>query len=114
MRYVMMRLLLASRHEGTLLAGIPRVTRQAYIRQIFGTEIRSEHYGSSFVFEPFPSPTEDKIIGVIGKQDTVTVAGPPEQKFAHHDVSSWGTANILIDAAGGDDGQKVAMQGPLG
>jgi len=63
MRYVMMRLLLASRHEGTLLAGIPRVTRQAYIRQIFGTEIRSEHYGSSFVFEPFPSPTEDKIIG---------------------------------------------------
>jgi hypothetical protein len=115
MRYSMMQLLLASRHEGTLLAAIPaRQSRQDYIKDVFSKEIRFEHYGRAFVFEPFASPVDDKIVGVLGKEDAVTVAGPPEQKFAAHDVSNWDTANVLIDTSGASEGQKAAMQGKVG
>jgi hypothetical protein len=52
----------------------------------------------------------DKIVGVLAKEDSVRVAGPPEENFALHDVSNWDTANVLIDSSAADDGQKVAMQ----
>lgn len=115
MRYVMMRLFLVRRDEGTLFGNIPvQQSRQAYIQNVFRSEIHFDHYGNSFVFEPFPSPENNKIIGVIGKQRPITISGPPEEKFAHHDISNWDTANVLIDTSGNDDGQKVAMQPVLG
>lgn len=86
------------------------MSRQDYIKTVFSKEIRFEHYGRAFVFEPFESPLDDKITAVLGREDAVTVAGPPEQKFAHSDVSSWDTANVLIDASQSEAGQKAAMQ----
>src|SRR5260370_5154203 len=114
-RYHLMQLFLARRDEGTLFGTTPaRQSRQKCIQEIFAREIQFEHFKQPYVFEPFESPQSDKIVGVIGKERSVTVAGPPAEKFAHHEVSNWETANVLIDSSGGGDGQKIAMQTTIG
>lgn len=113
MRYSMMQLSLAHRNEGTIFSGLaPQFPRQRYIQQAFANEIRFEYWKQDYIFKPFASPDSSFVIGVIGKERRVTVAGPPEQEFATHEVEDWDTANVLIDTQAYE--QKVAMQDNLG
>jgi hypothetical protein len=115
MRYVMMRLSLARRDEGTIFQGLPpRQSRQVYLQEVFGQEIQFEHYANTYVYEPFRSPEQEKIAGVIGREHGVVIGRPPEEKFAREEISDWETANVLIDSSDHPDGQKVAMQVALG
>lgn len=50
--------------------------------------------------------------GVIAKEHTVTISGPPEEGFAHKDITDWETSNLLINSSA--DMQKVAMQPVVG
>jgi hypothetical protein len=51
-------------------------------------------------------------VGVIAKEHTVTIAGPPEEAFVPKEVEDWDTANVLIDASA--DQQIAAMQPTVG
>jgi hypothetical protein len=111
MRYAMMQLFLTRRvAEGDLLSLLPPdKTRQQYLDQVFSTEIRFEHYKRPYVFKPFPMLKDSShIIGVIAKERTITVAGPPEQSFLPKSVEDWETANLLIDTS--ETEQRAAMQ----
>jgi hypothetical protein len=113
MRYTMLQLFLARRDEGTMFSQLePRQSREQYIQAAFGTEVRFEHWKRPYVYKPFPSHDQARVVGVIAKEHTVTVAGPPEEGFAHKDVQDWETANVVIDAS--SDSQKVAMQPSVG
>ena len=88
----------------------PKTSREQYIREVFGVEMRFQHQGKPYVFTPFPSPEEPYLTGVVSRESSVVVGGPPEDKYAASIISDWETANVLIDPTGGNDGQKVAMQ----
>src|ERR1700704_6178064 len=112
MRYWMMRLFLTRREEGTLFAHLPpHEERGAYLKRVFGSEIRFTHRKKSYVYESFPSPDQGMhLIGVIGREHTTIIGAPPEERFRRHGVADWETANVFIDPAGEGEGQKIAMQ----
>jgi len=109
MRYWMMQLSLVRRDEGTLFFPLdPRQSRQEYIQSVFNRETRFEYWNAPYVFKPFPTPDNTILIGVIGRQHVVSVAGGPEEGFIQKDIQDWETANVLIDS--GPVAQTVAMQ----
>lgn len=115
MRYTMMQLFLTRRvAEGDLLSLLePAQTRQQYLGQAFLKDVRFEHYKRPYVYKPFPTLAEGQhIVGVVGKEHTITVAGPPEEGFVHKPVADWETANVLIDPS--ETEQKAAMQPTVG
>jgi len=115
MRYSMLRLLLASRAEGTIFSTIPpSQTRQQYIQKAFGSEIRFQHYQGAYVYRPFESPGAEYLVGVVAREHLITIGGPPEEQFIHKEIANWETANVLIDSSANEDGQKVAMQQTIG
>ncbi|MDB5566620.1 MAG: hypothetical protein JWP84_3186 [Tardiphaga sp.] len=91
-----------------LFSGLqPLQTRQQHTEAAFAKEIRFEYWKRPYVFKPFRSPEEGYIVGVIAKEHTVKVAGPPEEGFAAKEVEDWETANMLIDS---QTSQLAAMQ----
>ena len=115
MRYSLLRLFLASREEGTIFSQIPpRRSRQQYIREVFGSEIRFQHYQGDYVYRPFESPHADFLVGLIAREHPIIVGGPPEEKFVHKEMPNWETANVLINAPAEENGQIVAMQSTIG
>ena len=115
MRYSLLRLFLANRQEGTIFSAIPpRQTRQQYIQQAFGSEIRFQHYQGDYVYRPFESPDANFLVGVIAREHPITIGGPPEEQFIHKEITNWETVNVLIDSSPREEGQTVAMQLSIG
>jgi len=115
LRYWMMRLFLANRAEGTIFSTLPqRQSRQEYIQQVFSVEARFQHWQRTYVYKPFPKPDDVHVVGVLAREHSVVVSGPPEEQFAPQEVADWETANVVIDPSDGDEGQKVAMQHNVG
>lgn len=112
MRYTMLQLFLTPRALGIFEGLDPPITRQEYIRQVFGTETRFVHRKRAFHFKPFSSPDADHVVGVIAKESAVTIVGPPAVGFAPKEVEDWDTANIFIETS--SDSQKIGMQPTLG
>jgi hypothetical protein len=115
MRYTMMQLLVTRRlAEDDIFSRLdPQQTRQQYLAQTFSSDIRFEHYKRPYVYKPFPGLADEQhIIGVIGREHTITVSGPPEEGFAHKPVEDWQTSNVLMDLSKAE--QKVAMQPAVG
>ncbi|MGY4466851.1 hypothetical protein ACVWWK_002533 [Bradyrhizobium sp. LB9.1b] len=81
MRYSVMQLFLARRLDANdLFSGLPpQQTRQEHLEKLFSGETRFEHWKRAYVFKPFHSPEPRYIVGVIAKEQVVTVAGPPEE-----------------------------------
>src|SRR5262249_23224769 len=77
---------------------------------VFGSEVRFRYRQKSYVYEPFGEPESPFLAGAIGRERSVTVGGPPEEKFALRTIPDWETANFFIDTSGEADGQKAAMQ----
>jgi hypothetical protein len=118
MRYAMLQLFLARRvKEADLFSKLePERSRQQFLLDVFTKETRFEHWKRPYVYKPFPSVdvTVDATVavGVIAKEHTVTIAGPPEEAFVPKEVEDWDTANVLIDASA--DQQIAAMQPTVG
>lgn len=115
MRYTMMQLFLTRRvAEGDLLSLLePAQTRKQYLDRVFAKEVRFQHYNRPHVYKPFPMVADrSHIVGVIGKEHTITVAGPPEESFVPKPVEDWETANLLLDPS--ETEQRAAMQAAVG
>jgi hypothetical protein len=116
MHYSMLRLFL-TRRETDLLDHIEPVaisTREEHLRDVFQREIRFSYRRKSYVYKPFFVDTDEDrsreyISAVIGREQKATVGAPPEQGFKPKSIPDWETANVFIDPAGDENGQRVAM-----
>lgn len=68
-KYWMLRLFLTRRDGDNLFALLdPKQTRQEYLRQVFGGEVRFLHWQKPYVYKPFDAPDDIHSIGVIGRE----------------------------------------------
>jgi hypothetical protein len=112
MRYSMLQLFLARRlgSDDLFATFDPATSRDEHLKRVFSVETSFLHYKRAYVYKPFSSPNDQHIVGVIAKEHTVTVSGPPEEAFVHKQVEDWETANVVIDLAQ----QMVAVQPTVG
>lgn len=105
-----MRLFLTSRHVGLFSDLPPSETREQYLRRILGTDIAFQHRKRPYVYKAFNVGVTEYVMGVVGKEHTISVGSSPTESFARKPVADWQTANVFVDPSGDADGQKVAMQ----
>ena len=112
--YHMMRLFLTSREAPPLLefinTGKRTKSRQEYLKEKLGTNVRFEHRNKWYVYKFFEIVNDHYLAAVISKEHTVTISSSPEENFKQKEVPDWETVNVFIDTSGEADGQKVAMQ----
>ena len=86
-------------------------TREMWLRDILGRDIRFQHRGGNFHYAPVQEHDagKDMIVGRIGRQITVVENEPPEGHLAETERETWKAAIVLIDPTHHGDGQKVAV-----
>lgn len=87
------------------------VSRNSFLKEIFGNRIDFISRGSKYVYIPI-GHHGDKIVGRIGKSIDELVNEPPEQAFDEKLVVNWKAANIAIDTSSEKEGQILAIQKP--
>lgn len=110
MKYWMMRLFLTSRHMGLFSTLPPSESRKQYLSRIFGADINFQHRKKPYVYKAFNVGATEYLMGVVGKEHTISVGSSPTESFARKAVPDWQTSNVFVDPSGESDGQKVAMQ----
>lgn len=85
------------------------LTRQEYIRDIFGRERRFPYRDQVYCYTPFESDG-NILTGVVARERTVKIGMPPEAHYQTAMVPDWDTSNVFVDISGDIDGQKIAMQ----
>ena len=89
---------------------LERPTRQEFLRRVFGGEIRFLHRKMNYVYKPYFEIGQRFAVGVIGREQTITISGPPEEEFAPRTIIDWETSNVFVDTSASADGQVLAMQ----
>lgn len=93
----------------------PKMTRSKYLAQVFGSDHIFRYWQKNYVYKAFTDKVVDNfVLGVIAREHTVTISGPPQEQFAHKDVPDWDTANVFLDSSDHSDGQKLACQSVRG
>jgi hypothetical protein len=109
MRYDLMRLILLLR-DTDLFSPPSLLSREEWLRRVFGEEVVFDHYGSEFHYVPEVDAPARFIVGRIGRARPVVENEPPEEGMHEIERESWIAAGIIIDPTTHDDGQKVAIE----
>ena len=89
------------------------VTREAWLRHVFGSEIDFRHYGTKFVYRPEsepPSTAQNLIFGWIGREKRRPERTPPAEGFEPTEHIGWEAVFALLDPTEHEDGQKIAIE----
>lgn len=93
----------------------PRVaiSRENWLREVFGETIAFTHYKMPFHYVPETDKTivtAPFIVGRIGRRISVTENDPPEQGMHETQREAWIAAEVFIDPQPHEEGQKAAVQ----
>ncbi len=98
---------------GTLGINGGDVSREAWLRFIFGSQVNFKHYNTPFVFRPEPDVTQAPphlIFGWVAREKRRPERTPPEEGFEPTEHLGWEGAFAIIDPTEHDDGQKIAIE----
>jgi hypothetical protein len=94
--------------------GRPFADREAWLRDIFASEIAFAHRGVDFHYVPEESsaanPDQVFIIGHVGRRVTAVENEPPEAGFAETRHEGWRATLVLIDPRSHDNGQMGGVE----
>ncbi len=99
----LLRFSLSAPAKGPLLDEIdgqePAISRQDFLRFVFGDHCRFFHFGKEYVFTPSPTNSADDpmVSGYIGKEISKSVQSGPENLHALVTSSSWAASFIAMD-----------------
>lgn len=113
MQFDMIRLVLVSRAQTSLFevrSGVgERLSREVWLRRIFGRPIVFSHMGSQFHYVP-QTDVDDLLSGLIGRQVSTIENEPPEAQFREPIRSHWLAAILILDPSHHEDAQKLAFE----
>lgn len=99
----LLRFSLSAPAETPLLEGVdkqkPSMSRQDFLRFIFGGRCEFVHFGKTYVFTPSPTNTDSDpmVSGYIGKEISRDVQSGPENLHAMTTSSSWAASFLVMD-----------------
>lgn len=112
--FELLRLSLSIPTVGPLLveddASEPKISREDFLRGLFGTKREFFHSGKLFTFAPSPtnSPQEQCLSGYLGKQVEQEFQAGPDQLFAITKEKHWRAAFVTIDIS--EDSQLLYFE----
>lgn len=93
--------------------GVPRDTREEWLRRAFSSEITFVHRQNQFHFVPDLDLQRDVpglIVGRIGRKRTSQENEPPESGLRETERTAWHATLVIIDPSHHADGQKMAVE----
>lgn len=105
MRFAEYRLFLNTKDQHGLLD--TEETRGEYLRRVFGSDVRFEHYGRLYVYK-FQMIADNRFaIGLVGSEVGAIVEGSPDENYAPQEIHYWRTATIIVDSDDSPTGQYL-------
>lgn len=91
------------------------ITREQYLRKVFGQEIEFLHYATEFHFVPGEfSASEDVLLGRIGRAVVLEDNLSPSEGYIESEYPTHRAAVLVLDPRDHPDGQKLALQNRVG
>ena len=90
-----------------------RITREAWLREVFGKMIAFGHHGHQFHYVPETMTARDAgplMIGRIGRQVSVKENEPPDAGLHETQRDAWLASAFIMDPTYHDHGQRVTVQ----
>lgn len=90
-----------------------RITRNAFLKQVFDNRIDFEVNESKYVYikiDDIELNGKKYIVGRIGKANNELISKPPEEEFAESSQINWKATNIVIDINSDPNGQFLVIQ----
>ena len=87
------------------------LTRDEWLRLVFGSEIVFIHRGHEFHFVPEGvNPDPSYIVGKIGRKIVLRENAPPNANFIPIESEHWRASRMILDPSAHEDGQKLAFE----
>jgi hypothetical protein len=113
-QYDLIRLVLVSRDQTSLFerrsATGAALSREEWLRQVFGKEIVFSHRKIEFHYVPQSAEDDRLVVGQVGRKVQAVENEPPEQHFAETRREHWRAALVIVDPSHHEDGQKLACE----
>ncbi|MDI1363995.1 MAG: hypothetical protein PSX79_03895 [bacterium] len=88
----------------------PDLSREEYLRKVFGSEWSFEHYKKEFRYQPKTMGDGSALYALVARQGMIRENKPPEQGLDDDSHIGWLACAVIIDPVDHKDGQKVAFQ----
>jgi len=86
-----------------------QVSREQWLREVFGTEQPFSHHGSDYHYVPIDS-SNGPVLGRVGRKVLRAENAPPSEGLEEITHEAWLAALVVIDPTHHDDVQKLAFQ----